>query len=1025
MNGAENCYGQETTLTSAQGNRPGLDALVYRFGTHGSFKAAMKSSLARELRALTTRDDDDPAIALIDAWATVLDILAFYQERIANEGYLRTATERRSVLELAREIGYELDPGVAAETYLAFTVQDMRGTPVVAANAQVMAPSSATRIEIGTQVQSVPGPDEKAQIFETVEEIEARVEWNALKPRRTQAQDLGHLDLQEIYFKGITAKLKPGDLLVLEEVPGIWLNQLCNLVFPARTIELDVKENQTHILLGDLCGGFPAGATTGSNNLTKGANAVYVLNQRAALFGHNAPDWRNMAQDSKRAFLGLPPNTIVPASQLEWPGFNIPEVEANSAASGTPHGLSATYYKFESDENQVPKPGEPELMRIDANIDFDWGLDSPSYRFDDEFMARWEGWLLAPCTGDYTFYTLSDDGVRLWIDNQKMIDNWTSHPEAPDQAGPIHLEGGKYYHIQLDFFESGGRAMIKLFWQLPGSGDQEVIPPSQFCPISQLMPSGPSPIPYPVSTVHLDGSYPGIVPGSSLVLFSLDKPYCPKHMLYKVSDAVEDARSAFGLSTKSTRVELQGDDLDAFYSRLRETTVFAQGDKLTLAEVPSTGPLSKNNIIMEYVIDDLEPGRKLIVSGKPMRQAPDKSWLPASSEDETVSELVTLASVSDSEPDDPGYSIINLVTQLQNDYDPATVTIYANVAKATHGQTQQQVLGNGDASQSNQKFTLKQMPLTYTSCAQGDGRETTLQVKVNDLVWDQVDSLYPCGPNDRVYAVRLNDDGSAVVHFGDGIHGARPPSGEGNIVATYRAGTGTAGNLKAGQLSLLLTRPLGLQEAINPIKAEGGGDPEQIQDARWNAPLKIRTFDRIVSLKDYEDFACAFAGIGKAHARYEWDGEKRVVHITVTGSDGDQVPQAKQDDLKTAIQDAAFTRQPPVIESVQALHFNVVANLFIKRNYDREKVASAAKIKLAGTFSFDRREFGQDVNPSEIAALLQSVEGVTGVVLVQQEQAKGKVVPPLLGFDAHKTPLLWVIDSIDSVGFYPQDEVQP
>jgi hypothetical protein len=66
------------------------------------------------LSALTTRDLDDPAIAMLDAWAVALDVLSFYQERIANEGYLRTSTERRSIVELARAIGYELRPGLAA-----------------------------------------------------------------------------------------------------------------------------------------------------------------------------------------------------------------------------------------------------------------------------------------------------------------------------------------------------------------------------------------------------------------------------------------------------------------------------------------------------------------------------------------------------------------------------------------------------------------------------------------------------------------------------------------------------------------------------------------------------------------------------------------------------------------------------------------------------------------------------------------------------------------------------------------------
>src|SRR4030042_3493379 len=107
-------------------NLPGVAQRAYRVGTHGSFKAAMLARLPGQagLSRLTTRADDDPSIATLDAAATLLDVLTFYQERIANEAYLRTAVERRSVLELARAIGYELNPGVAASTYLAFPIED-------------------------------------------------------------------------------------------------------------------------------------------------------------------------------------------------------------------------------------------------------------------------------------------------------------------------------------------------------------------------------------------------------------------------------------------------------------------------------------------------------------------------------------------------------------------------------------------------------------------------------------------------------------------------------------------------------------------------------------------------------------------------------------------------------------------------------------------------------------------------------------------------------------------------------------
>ncbi len=131
------CEGTQQLTPIAIINRPGLDALVYRVGTHASFLETMLARLpslgiARKdldiplsevddpqaliypLQGLTTRAPDDPSIACLDAWATVADVLTFYQERITNEGYLRTATERRSILELARLVGYALRPGVAA-----------------------------------------------------------------------------------------------------------------------------------------------------------------------------------------------------------------------------------------------------------------------------------------------------------------------------------------------------------------------------------------------------------------------------------------------------------------------------------------------------------------------------------------------------------------------------------------------------------------------------------------------------------------------------------------------------------------------------------------------------------------------------------------------------------------------------------------------------------------------------------------------------------------------------------------------
>src|SRR4029077_9356100 len=139
---------------------------------------------------LTTRDPGDFSIALLDGWATVADVLTFYQERIAGEGYLRTATGRRSILELARLVGYALRPGVAATVYLTYTIDEDRS---------VTPPKPfATTIPKGSRSQSVPGPGELPQSFETSDDLEARSEWNNLQVRLSQPQNITLVNALEI-----------------------------------------------------------------------------------------------------------------------------------------------------------------------------------------------------------------------------------------------------------------------------------------------------------------------------------------------------------------------------------------------------------------------------------------------------------------------------------------------------------------------------------------------------------------------------------------------------------------------------------------------------------------------------------------------------------------------------------------------------------------------------------------------------------------------------------------------------------
>ena len=105
---------------ASQDNPSGLSTIAYRAGTWSSFKESMLARLSSSdypaLQPLKTRSDDDFTGALSDASAMMLDVLTFYQERLANEGYLRTAGQLRSLTELSRLIGYQPAPGVSASS---------------------------------------------------------------------------------------------------------------------------------------------------------------------------------------------------------------------------------------------------------------------------------------------------------------------------------------------------------------------------------------------------------------------------------------------------------------------------------------------------------------------------------------------------------------------------------------------------------------------------------------------------------------------------------------------------------------------------------------------------------------------------------------------------------------------------------------------------------------------------------------------------------------------------------------------
>jgi hypothetical protein len=538
--------------------------------------------------------------------------------------------------------------------------------------------------------------------------------------------------------------------------------------------------------------------------------------------------------------------------------------------------------------------------------------------------------------------------------------------------------------------------------------------------------------------IDLDASYPKIVVGGWFALVE------GVAQLYKVKAASAISRADFALSGKVTELAADFGDPDIAAFQLPTTDVWAQSDQLDVAEVPldyplygAVVPLAGLRIDLAVALSGrrqkiavrdgvmflrfvqgsssrpLQPGEILTLSDPaPLPVQPDgtiSDWnsndapltlyvedargragtvtaalsdftlAPSDNNDPIVSEYALLTAVDTTS--DPAHARLLLAAPLGFCYDRFATTVNANVGLATHGQTVSEILGSGDPTTPNQTFPLKQSPLTYVQAATPTGRSSTLTVRVSGVDWSEVASLYEASPSASVYTTFYQADGSTEVVFGDGIEGALLPTGQSNLQATYRVGSGAAGNVAQGALATLIDRPLGVSGVTNPAAATGGQDPQSVDDIRANAPLSVLTLGRAVSIVDYENFARSFAGIAKAHALWIANGPGRGVFLTVSGSGGAALPPGNPTlaKLLAALQGCSNPLTAITTHSYVETLFSFSAELRCDPAYDRGQVESDVRAQLVRSFGFAARAFGQAVGVDELTAIIQGVPGVVAV----------------------------------------------
>ncbi|HEY0480557.1 MAG TPA: baseplate J/gp47 family protein [Kofleriaceae bacterium] len=309
------------------------------------------------------------------------------------------------------------------------------------------------------------------------------------------------------------------------------------------------------------------------------------------------------------------------------------------------------------------------------------------------------------------------------------------------------------------------------------------------------------------------------------------------------------------------------------------------------------------------------------------------------------------------------------------------VTVYGNVVEVSRGETVPvEVLGSGDATQVHQTFPLQHSPLTYVpSATTADewGATSTLTVWVDGLLWHEVASFFHAGPDDRVFLVRQTDDGRSLVTFGDGIRGARLPSGGNNVVASYRHGAGAAAP-PAGSIKQL-ARPLpGIRAVVNPVAAAGGTDAEGPDEIRARAPRSALLLGRAVSLVDFQAAALAVGGVRTASAEWRWGGPTGgpAVHVFYAGGPGLGATIAAR---LRALSDPST---PIVVEAAAAAPAALAIDLETDPERRTAAVVDAVRHRLldpGGLLTADQLGIGSTLFRSVLLREVMTVTGVLGV----------------------------------------------
>jgi hypothetical protein len=973
-------------LPPASINPPGLSVIQYRIGTFTSFRRAMLDEVADPnlLAALGNPINpfarwhegtaDDYQTMFIELWAYLADILTFYQERIANEAYLSTATQLDSLMQLAQLINYLPNPGAGASALLAFTA----------------AKGQTASVPASFRVSSKPTPGTPAAVFETVAAINAPGEHSSIPLAQVrQVDQFAALtgNVRSVVLQGANNCLSAGDQVLVIENEGASAGERATLRQVA-TVSTDKTANTTTLTWGELAG-------TSYQYVT-----LYALRLNTGPFGNNAPNWNSLPpalnnSDGK--------NSTAPYGSEKWddntnpwaylptPGdpLNVVYLDAiHSEVKGTSDHPGWAVLVTD-DESLASDTVLTAAMNADGRLEvFAVGADNALWHIGQTAPSNgWSGWaslggaLLSPSAvavgknadGRLEVFAVGADNA-LWHIGQTAPSNgwsgWASLGGALLSSSAVAVRTNA--DGRLEVFVVGTDSALWHIWQTAPSngwsgwaslggvllsssavvvgknadGRLEVFVVGTDSALWHIWQTAPSNgwsgwaslggvLAHPPTLAlraNNDGSFAVftvVAVGTGGTLYQIGQTALSKGWgswtslggpargtpdiirIAHLIDARPASKAAYAISSRVTRLTLR-ESLPGMVFPLRNTVILTDSEPLALQNsLPWLDPLGGTTLVLAGLYPKLQAGQTVIVQGTIIQS--DFYAIGSTGEESGILDGAPALCTTNN------VTTVTLKQSLSNLYARSGAVLLANIVGATQGETvRDEVLGSGDGS-ALQAYPLKQKPLTYLPSTDPQGLATvssTLTVTVNNVLWNEQPTLLTSAANAQDYTTSLDDTGQTTVNFGDGINGAPPPTGTDNIHARYRKGLGTSGSVAAGGIAQLVDSAPGLQKVTNPLAALGGADQESIDQIRVNAPASVRTFGRAVSVADYAALALSYPGVAKASAAWVLRDPLTLQtipqpYVQLTVATADQTPLAQQQPFAAALRSFLDGRRDP------------------------------------------------------------------------------------------------------------------